>query len=97
MGSSSAENKPASRRQRKAKSICLPFDHEAAYPTCMSDPTRYRAYIISTYRKSRNAIPFHPGTGRGSSSTKPNFFSRKRCIMRFMWPNDNLSRRRRFP
>jgi hypothetical protein len=57
MESSSAENKPASRRQRKAKSICLPFDHEAAYPTCMSDPTRYRAYIMEQYAQHPELFP----------------------------------------
>ena len=61
MESSSAENKPASRRQRKAKSICLPFDHEAAYPTCMSDPTRYRAYKSVLTESHEMPFPFTQG------------------------------------
>ena len=57
MEPSSAENKPESPPKRKAKSICLPFEHEASYPACMSDPARYRAYIMEQYGQHPELFP----------------------------------------
>ena len=57
MEPSSAENKPESPPKRKAKSICLPFEHEASYPACMSDPARYRAYIMEQYAQHPELFP----------------------------------------
>jgi hypothetical protein len=53
MESSSSTNKTHSRRRRKSKSICLPFDESTEYPCCMED----HAYCVSIYWNNIDFIP----------------------------------------
>ena len=57
MESSPAENKSLSRRQRKPKSICLPFEYESEYPVYMSNPPLYRAYIMERHAQHPELFP----------------------------------------
>lgn len=57
MGSSSSANKTPTRRRRKAKSICLPFESETHYQTCMADPAICRSYIMECYATHPELFP----------------------------------------
>ena len=57
MGSSSSDNKTPARRPRKAKSICLPFESDAHYHTCMADYGQCRSYILECYAAHPELFP----------------------------------------
>ena len=56
MESSSSPNKRETRRPRKSKSICLPFE-KAAYQACLEDPAHCRQYILKIYADAPELFP----------------------------------------
>lgn len=63
MGSSSDSTKPHPRRPRKAKSICLAFESETQYQSCVADPQVYRPYLLDQYQDHPELFP--PGFEAG--------------------------------
>ncbi len=81
MEPSSANNETQSGAPRKARSLCLPFESEAAYARCLADRASYRSYLMEQYQRHPELFPSEWAAGfhlhGGVHSKKQGLYQRR--------------------